>query len=272
MRKVNERMDQPLKGQVAFITGAGRGLGRGGAVVMAGLGAKVALVARTISELNETKERVEAVGGEALVLPTDLQDSGAIQAALQQVEDRWGPITALVNNAAVLDLLPLEKTTPNTWYRAFDINIHAAYHTIRHVYPQMVRRGDGSIHNVSSAAGWKGFKDETAYCSTKFALEGLTKALALEAMPKGILVTLSEPGIHTKPTSLTQKALKEQPAEQQAKWADPLVMGEGFAYLAYSRDPDLSGRSHSLYWISELVRKHKTLDLDVNEVLKRSQW
>ncbi|MFP4200202.1 MAG: SDR family oxidoreductase [Bacillota bacterium] len=262
---------KPLKGQVGFVTGAGRGLGRGGAIMMGKFGAKVALVARTRSELEKTRELVEAEGGEALVLPVDLRDSQAVIDALDTTEKELGPVTALVNNAAVLDLIPFEETDPDIWYRAFDVNIHAAYHAIRHVYPKMVQRGDGSIHNVSSAAGFKGFINESAYCSTKFALEGLSKALALEAMPHNILVTMSSPGIRTKPTSITMEDLDELSEDQVQQWADPVVMGEAFAYLAYTRDLRLAARRYDLYRVSELVRENGSLDLDVAEVISCSR-
>lgn len=262
---------KPLQRHVVFITGGGRGLGRGGAIAMGRFGARVALVARTVSELEETREMVEAVGAEVLVLPLDLADTDALIEALKRTEKELGDITALVNNAAVLDLCPFEETSPQTWYRAFDVNLHPAYHAIRYCYPRMVQRGDGSIHNVSSAAGWKGFADETAYCSTKFALEGLSRALAVEAAPKGVLVTMSSPGVKTKPTSVTQKDLGELPREQTSWWVDPVLMGEAFAYFAYTRALELAGRRYDLYRVSELVRQEDSLDLDVQRVLSLSE-
>ncbi len=263
--------DRPLEGQVGFVTGAGRGLGRGGAIMMGKFGAKVALVARTRSELDETKKMVEAEGGEALVLPVDLRDRDAIIEALKTTEKELGPISALVNNAAVLDLIPFEETDPEVWHRAFDVNIHSAYYAIRYLYPKMVERGDGSIHNVSSAAGFKGFINESAYCATKFALEGLSKALALEAMPHNILVTMSSPGIRTKPTSVTIEDMDEISEDQLKEWADPIVMGEAFAYLAHARDQRLAARRYDLYRVSEMVRQTGSLDLDVAQVISFSR-
>ncbi len=239
--------------------------------MMGKFGAKVALVARTESELQQTRELVEAEGGTALVLPVDLRDEKAIISALEETERELGPITALVNNAAVLDLIPFEETDPDIWYRAFDVNIHSAYHAIRYVYPKMVEAGGGSIHNVSSAAGFKGFINESAYCTTKFALEGLSKALALEAMAHNILVTMSSPGIRTKPTSVTMEDLDDLSDDQREQWADPIVMGEAFAYLAYARDQRLAGRRYDLYRVSEMVRKSGDLELDVAEVIMHSR-
>lgn len=262
---------KPLRGQVAFVTGAGRGLGRGGAVMLGRYGADVALVARTVSELEQTRRMVQAEGAGALVLPVDLTDSAALTEALNTTEGELGPITSLVNNAAVLDLVPFEETTPEIWQRAFAVNIHAAYHAIRWVYPQMLSRGSGSIHNVSSAAGVRGFVNETAYCATKFALEGLSRSLALEAVSRGIIVTMSSPGIRTKPTSVTLEELSTLPEERVRKWADPIVMGEAFAYLASASHPEMAGRRYDLYRLSELVREAGSLELDLAEVLACSR-
>jgi len=263
--------NKPLAGQVAFVTGAGRGLGRGGAIMMGHFGAKVALVSRTVDELEETQRLVEERGAEALVLPVDLRDFDALEEALETTEKELGPITALVNNAAVLDLIPFEEVTPEIWHRAMDVNLNSAYYAIRYVYPKMVERGDGSIHNVSSGAGYKPFLDEYAYCATKYGLEGLSRSLAMEATERGVIVTLSTPGIRTKPTSVTMENLRDLPDEQTDEWADPIVMGECFAYLAYARDPRIAGLRYDLYAVSEMVRKYGGLDLPVDEVLQHGK-
>lgn len=262
---------KPLRGQVAFVTGAGRGLGRGGAVMLGRYGAHVAMVSRTVSELEETEAMVRAEGAQTLILPIDLTDTAALTDALQRTERELGPITSLVNNAAVLDMVPFEETTPGIWEQAFAVNLHAAYHAIRYVYPEMLRRGSGSIHNVSSAAGFRGFARETAYCATKFALEGFSKSLAMEAAPRGVVVVLSSPGVRTKPTSVTIEDLSSMPEKQVREWADPLVMGEAFAYLAWMPDPALAGRVYDLYRVSELVRDAGSLDLEITAVLACSR-
>ncbi len=238
--------------------------------MLGAFGARVALVARTHAELEQTRQLVQASGGEALVISCDLTCPRELERAICETESVLGPITALVNNAAVLDLLPFEETSPETWCRAFAVNVHAAYHATRRVYPGMLERGSGSIHNVSSAAGFKGFADETAYCASKFALEGFSRALALEAMPRGVLVTMSSPGIRTKPTSVTLAELAGLPAEGTLQWADPIVMGEAFAYLAHARHPQLAGRRYDLYRVSQLVREAGHLELDLDRVLGAS--
>jgi len=256
-----------LEGQVAVVTGAGRGIGRGGAVCLGRWGAKVSLLARTVDELEETKLLVEAAGGEALVCAVDVRDTGALLRALDRTEQVLGPITHLCNNAAVLDYLPFEDTTPEVWNRTLETNLGAAYHASRIIYPRLLARGGGTIHNVSSAAGIKGFAGETAYCAAKFGLEGLSRALALEAAPRGIIVTLSSPGIGTKPTSVTMKDFRQMPGERTEAWADPLVMGDAFAFLTYTRDQGLAGRRFNLFRLSELVRQKGTLDLRTDEAL-----
>lgn len=256
-----------LEGQVAVVTGAGRGIGRGGAVCLGRWGAKVSLIARTIDELEETKLLVEAGGSEALVCAVDVRDTGALLRALEMTEQVLGPITHLCNNAAVLEYLPFEQTTPELWNRTLETNLGAAYHATRFVYPRLLARGGGTIHNVSSAAGIKGFAGETAYCAAKYGLEGLSRALALEAAPRGVIVTLSSPGIRTKPTSLTMEEFRRMPRARTEAWADPLVMGDAFAFLAYTRDKRVAGRRFNLFKLSELVRQKGTLDLPADEAL-----
>ena len=264
-------MDKPLKGQLAYVTGAGRGLGRGAAVKLAQYGADVVLVARSGEELAVTAQAVEQHGQRALVLVVDVADPAALLASIQRAEKELGPISALVNNAAVLDVLPFEKTAPHLWERALAVNLHAPYHAMHYLYPRMVARGGGSIHNVSSGAGWKGFAHETAYCASKFGLEGLTKALALEASAHGVLVTLSTPGVLTKPTSVTMREVEQLPPETTGAWCDPLLMGEAFCYLAYARDQRLAGRRFDLFAVSQTVRQEGTLDLKVEDVLIHSR-
>lgn len=259
--------NKPLSGQVAVITGAGRGLGRGGAILLGRFGAKVSLIARTLSELEATKSLVEAEGAEAIICQVDLQDTESLIAALRRTEKELGPITHLCNNAAVLDLVTFEDTTPEIWNRTININLNAVYHATRYVYPKMVERGWGTIHNVSSAAGTKGFVKETAYCAAKYGLEGFTKALALECASKGIVVTTSSPGIRTKPTSITMEDYARLGSDKTQQWADPVVMGEAFAFLAHTRDPRICGRRFNLYTLSELVRRKQTLDLAYEDVL-----
>jgi len=198
-------------------------------------------------------------------------DPDLLVQSIQRAEKEMGPITALVNNAAVLDYLPFEDTSPELWERALAVNLKAPYYAMHYLYRRMMARGDGSIHNVSSGAGWKGFANETAYCATKFGLEGLSKALAMEAVAHGILVTLSTPGVTTKPTSLSMEQAAAMPAEATRQWCDPLFMGEAFAFLAHARHPRLAGRRFDLYHLSERVRCHKGLELPVSEALTCSR-
>jgi NAD(P)-dependent dehydrogenase (short-subunit alcohol dehydrogenase family) len=108
---------------------------------------------------------------------------------------------------------------------------------------------------MSSSAGVRPSPHETAYCASKYALEGLFRALAIEAAPRGIIVTLCTPGRLTKPTSMTDAAFAALPEAQRAQYAPPEVFAEAFGYLAGASDPLFAGRRVDLFALSELVRE-----------------
>ncbi|MEX2355979.1 MAG: SDR family oxidoreductase [Thermaerobacterales bacterium] len=256
-----------LAGRTALITGSGRGIGRGGAVCLARYGARVALVARTAAELEATAAVIKDEGGECLVLPADIRDPQAVKDAVRETEEAFGPVDILVNNAAVIDYVPFEAVDDDLWHRTIDVNLHGAYYCTREVYPQMLERRDGAIINVSSSAGYKGFVEEAAYCAGKFGMEGLAKSLALEGMEHNILVTLAVPGIRTKPTSVTEAQYQALDDSDRDQYADPMVMGEAFCFLAASRDLRLAGLRFDLYTLSRRVRD-QGLDVDIDDVLE----
>ncbi|MGQ0551491.1 MAG: SDR family NAD(P)-dependent oxidoreductase [Armatimonadota bacterium] len=249
------RRDDVLRGRTSIITGAGRGIGRGGAVGLARRGARVAIFDVVPEELDVTLGLVRAEGAEAMGIIADLRRRDEIDRALQQVTDAWGPPDVLINNAAVLHLRPFEETDPAVWDETVDVNLHTAYYLTWRVYRGMLDRGHGNIVTMSSTAGVKPFARETAYCATKYALEGLLRSLSLEAAPRGIIVTLCTPGATTKPTSMTDAAFAALPADRQTQYVSPQIFAEAFGYLAATRDPELSGRRFDLFALAELVRE-----------------
>lgn len=249
-------MTKRMEGIVTAITGSGRGIGRGAAIMMARHGARVGLLARSEDELNETKKLIEAEGGEALVLPTDVSDRESVDRAFTAIEDKWGPVQYLVNNAAVLPLVPFADTTPEIWDRTVAINLTGYYNCAYRAYPAMKKARDGAMMFVSSAAGIKGFVNETAYCATKFGLEGLAKALALELKDDNILVTITSPGKQTKPTDITMAEYRQLSKHITQGWVDPIEMAEAFVALGVSRDMNLTGHRFNLWTVSEHIRQN----------------
>ena len=174
-----------LSGKRALVTGGGRGIGRAIAHRLAEEGAHVVVVGRTADEVNEVASQT---GGTALVL--DIADRSAIERA----RDRMGAVDVLVNNAGMAESAPLERTTDEMWDRAFAVNVTSAFLLCRALLPPMVKAGWGRVINVASTAGLTGFAYTAAYCASKHAMVGLTRALALDVAKSRVTVNAVCPG------------------------------------------------------------------------------
>jgi NAD(P)-dependent dehydrogenase (short-subunit alcohol dehydrogenase family) len=185
---------RPLSGRVAVVTGASSGLGLATAERLAADGAAVALLARRADDLISTQTRITELGGTALALPSDLADAAAIETVVARVAAELGRIDVLVNAAATDVPGPVETLDPHDWDRVIAVNLTAPFLLTKAVWPHMRRAGGGTIINVSSVAGRRGWANATAYCATKFALTGLTQSLAAEGRPHGIRACVIYPG------------------------------------------------------------------------------
>jgi NAD(P)-dependent dehydrogenase (short-subunit alcohol dehydrogenase family) len=183
-----------VKGQLAIVTGASSGLGAATAVRLAELGAQVALLARSRADLDRVAARISGAGGAAFALPADLADPDAAVAAIGRLVSTAGPPRVLVNAAATDAPGPAEELPPADWQRVVAVNLTAPFLLSRAVFPHMRAAGGGTIVNVSSVAGRRGWANASAYCATKFGLTGLTQALAAEGAPHAIRVVCLYPG------------------------------------------------------------------------------
>lgn len=223
-----------LTGQHAVVTGAGRGLGRAIALGLASEGASLTICARTESELQKTAENIRESGGQVTSFSVDLADHRACQELIADIREHHRQVDVLINNAGVLHLTPFEHLTFQEWNETLDINLNAPFLLIRGFLPEMKEIG-GSIINVSSRAGALGFKDESAYCTSKFGMEGLTRALAVELSGWPVSINTVTPGLKIKPTSMSERTFEQLSDEERKAWNDPSEIVPAFTYLAERR-------------------------------------
>lgn len=186
---------ETLTGQVALITGGGRGIGAETAKQLAQLGATVALVARTREQLEATADEIRAAGGKAYWFVADVSDEGALREAVQGALGITGNIDILVNNAGFIQAVgPIETSEPSEWWRTLEGNLKGLYLTTRLVLPTMLEQGRGQIVNVLSIAAARAFGGLSAYSCAKAAGLMFTRILAKEVRKRGVRVMAILPG------------------------------------------------------------------------------
>lgn len=183
-----------LRGRTVLVSGGSSGLGRATALTAAAAGADVAVLARGAQELQQTAERVRGHGVRASAVVVDLADADGIERAVGQVRAELGGVDVLVNAAGTDVPGPVAELDVAGWDRVLAVNLRASFLLARAVWPDMVERGGGTIVNVSSVAGRRGWANAAAYCAAKFGLTGLTQALAAEGRPHRIRACVLYPG------------------------------------------------------------------------------
>ena len=185
-----------FEGQVAWVTGAGRGIGRAVALALAEQGAAVALVSRTPNEVEQVAAEIRSRSGEAIAALLDVSNWDMVNWTAQQIEAALGPIDILINNAGVLEPLgKLWETDPEQAGRLFDINLSGAYYGMRAVLPGMVKRGRGVVVNVSSSAAARIAPGWSVYAASKAGLDQLTRSVAVDLKDTAIRVYSLYPGL-----------------------------------------------------------------------------
>ena len=186
---------QPLDGQTAVVTGAGRGIGAAIARKLAALGAMVALCGRTRTALEATAKAIAEASGKSEVVPCDVSDLHSVEIAAQAVEKKIGRIQILVNNAGVGGFGgPLHELPPESWDQILNTNLRGVFYVIRAFAPMMIRARSGHIINISSLAGKNALPNGAAYAASKWGLNGLSYSVAEELRGHNIRVSVISPG------------------------------------------------------------------------------
>lgn len=185
----------PLAGQVAVITGSGRGIGAAIARQLASLGATAVLCGRTKSTLDETARTILDAGGKTEVIPCDVTVLHQLEYAAARVDSTFGRVDILVNNVGVRGFNDtLHTLPPEEWDRILNTNLRGVYYAIRAFAPLMIREYGGHIINISSLAGKNALPKGAAYAASKWGLNGLTYSVAEELRSQNVRVSVICPG------------------------------------------------------------------------------
>ncbi|UBU11985.1 SDR family oxidoreductase [Nonomuraea gerenzanensis] len=233
-------MSTSLTGRVAVVTGASSGIGEATAEHLAGLGARVAVLARRAERLDDLVARVERAGGRALALAADVTDAAAVRAAAERVAAELGGADLLFNNAGVMLPAPIEELAADQWQRQIDLNVTGLMNVIGAFVPQLVKaageRGVADLINTSSIAAQNIFPNFAVYSGTKAFVTHLSRHLRAELGPKNVRVSAVEPGIVG--TELQSHVTDEgarswlEGSRQEMEWLTPEDVARTIGFLA----------------------------------------
>ena len=242
-----------LSNKIAIITGAGRGIGRAIAIAFAKEGAKVSLVARTVSELEETAQLIEEYGSTSLVIPTDVTQPSSVASMVQETVSQYGRVDILVNNAGVPGPIgALQNNKIDDWIKTIQVNVIGPYLCCKSVVPLMTNQGGGKIINLAGAGANNAWANLSAYCTSKAGVVRMTEVLALELENKNIQVNALGPGsIHTRMWEELRNGAEAANATKIQEIGDRVLSGGGASlenpaelavFLASDDSGKLSGR------------------------------
>ncbi|KAF2509194.1 3-ketoacyl-ACP reductase [Flavobacterium zhairuonense] len=182
-----------LKNKTAFITGAGKGIGKAVAIALAKEGVNLILVSRTQKDVEQLADEASNLGVKALAVTADVSDMNSINAAAEKALAEFKHIDILINSAGIASFGKFLELEPEAWERIIQVNLMGTYYTTRAIIPNMIERQTGDIINISSTAGLNGNALTSAYSASKFAVLGLTDSLMQEMRKHNIRVTALTP-------------------------------------------------------------------------------
>jgi NAD(P)-dependent dehydrogenase (short-subunit alcohol dehydrogenase family) len=240
-----------LTGKIALVTGAGSGIGAAIAETFARAGARVFVTDVQIATATETANRIAAAGGTATPLALDVRD----EASCADVGRQTGPLDVLVNNAGIGHVGTALTTTGADLDRLFAVNVRGMLNVTKVYLPEMIEKGKGAIVNMASVAGLVGIQDRLAYATTKFAVVGMTKCMALDHAPSGVRINCICPGrvetpwvsARVKEYPDPEKAYREMAATQaMGRMAKPDEVAAAALYLASDAASFVTGAALSV--------------------------
>ncbi|MBI4606685.1 MAG: SDR family oxidoreductase [Planctomycetes bacterium] len=245
MSQVGGKLEGPLDGSVAVVTGAGSGIGRAVAKALRGAGARVALLGRRRAALEDTLSLLDAPPGTALALPADVTDRAAVDAAIARVADAWGRIDILVNNAGTnTPRRSLEDIDPEDWDRVVAVVLTGPYNATRAALPHLRRARSGLVINIGSTSSYRASRlAGIAYIAAKHGVLGFSAALALEEKRHGIRATAIHPG--EVDTPILEKRPAPVPPERRKLILRPEDVAEAVLFVA-TRPPGVAIPSLSI--------------------------
>ena len=184
---------ESLKGKVALVTGAGKGIGKAIALALAGEGVHVGLIARTEKDVKAVAEEVGRLGVKSAFATADVSNRAEVESAVEKLNRELGNVDILINNAGTATFGNFLQLEPEVWENQIKVNVFGVYYTTRAVLPQMIERKTGDIVNISSTAGKTGSPVTSAYAASKFAVFGLSESLMQEVRKHNIRVTALAP-------------------------------------------------------------------------------
>lgn len=231
----------PQKKEVVVVTGASAGVGRATVREFAKRGAVLGLIARGRDGLEAAKKEVEKLGGQALVLPCDVADAGAVEAAAEQVEREFGPIDIWINNAMVSVFSPVRRMLAEEYRRVTDVTYLGVVHGTLAALKRMRPRDRGTIVQVGSALAYRSIPLQSAYCAAKHAIVGFTDSLRCELIhdKSNVHITVAHlPAMNTPQFDWTKSRMPRQPQPVPPIF-QPEVGARAIYYAAHARRREL---------------------------------
>ncbi|MEM9724401.1 MAG: SDR family oxidoreductase [Pseudomonadota bacterium] len=238
-----------LRGKVAVVTGASRGIGAAAARALAAEGASTVLGARSEAALETVAAEIRGAGGEAVAQRVDVSSYGEVTALVETAETRFGRVDILVNNAGVIEpIARLEESDPAAWAQILSVNVTGVYHGLRAALPKMAAQGGGVVVNISSGAAVGALEGWSHYCASKAAVLSLTRCADKEAGPRGVRVVGLSPGTVATDMMAAIKASGVNPVSQ-LDWdahIPPDWAGRAVAWLCTADAAEFHGEDVSL--------------------------